>query len=121
MKITTNLSQEQYDKLKLFLISNFNIRFLHPEMSNVIESFEIIANDEKILGNFNDKQLLELIHTGTSQLSYKKLIDELKKINGTITNQNLDSFDNVDILLEHISNCDNCKSKLSDILNHINH
>lgn len=120
MSHTENLTQEQYDILKVFLIGNFNVIFLNSNKSDVEEAFEITLTDGNIMGYFLNRDSLELRYSGNAKPIYEKIITKIHQINGNVesNNSHTDKLSNLDDLLDHMSSCDICKARLLEILNH---
>jgi len=116
-----NLTQEQYDILKVFLIGNFNVIFLNSNKPDVEEAFEITLTDGTIMGYFLNGDSLELRYSGNAQQVYEKIITKIHQINGNVESHNShtgNELSDLDDLLHHMSSCDACKAKLLEILNH---
>ncbi len=114
-------TSEQYDTLKIFLISNFNVFFLKSNKPDVEESFEITLSDGTIMGHFLKNNFLELRYSGNVTSAYEKIIEKIHQLNGNTenpTSHTINDFSDLDDLLNHISTCDSCKAKLLEILNH---
>jgi len=115
-----NLTSEQYDNFKVFLIGNFNVFFLNSDKPDVEESFEITLTDGSIMGYFLKNNSLELLYSGNTKPSYEKIIEKIHQINGNVetTTHAVNGFSDLESLLHHVSACYSCKAKLLEILNH---
>ncbi len=116
-----NLTQEQFDNLKVFLIGNFNVLFLNSDKPDVEESFEITLADGRIMGYFLKGNSLELQYSGNAKSTYEKIIEKIHQVNGNVenaTSHTVNDLTDLDDLLHHVSICDSCKAKLLEILNH---
>lgn len=111
------MPQEEYDKIKIFLISNFNITFVPGKTSSVIESFEV--DKGKAVGNYHDNSSLTLESESDSSF-LDDLIQKITKLSGIEAESVSKTIDDVAPILEHIQKCDTCKSKFSEILSHTN-
>lgn len=116
-----SLTQEQYDKLKIFLISNFNVRFLQSNKPDVVEFFEITTETGNLLGYFLKNNSLKINSTGDIQNVYDDVLKEIKQLN----DQQDESYHKVDnfpndfkSFILHVAECSECKTKLLEILQH---
>lgn len=130
MEKISNFNEEDFDKLKIFLVTNFNIQFFNDSNPAIKESFEITTNDGTIIGHFFSEGGLELTFDEKSKHHYEIIYSFIKKLNKQdIDNQtskpnlSLDVFNDFlstsRIFFDHISECDICKTKFSEILKHI--
>lgn len=126
-----NFSQNDYDRLKIFLISNFSLIFQPGDSPDIDESFEITTNSGKIIGNFGNTAL-SIIHQN-SEIEYKKIIKQIQDIfphSNKIQTKNSDSIIDEKITInyasiskkfyDHIMSCDECRNKFEHIWKHAN-
>ena len=111
------MPQEEYDKIKIFLISNFNITFVPGKTSNIVESFEV--DKGKVVGNYHDNSSLSLESESDSGF-LDELVQKITELSGIEAESVTQTVDDVAPILEHIQNCDICKAKFSEILSHTN-
>ncbi len=130
MEMINDFNEEDFAKLKIFLVTNFNIQFFNEPNTAIKESFEITTNDGTIIGHFFSEGVLELTFDEKSKHHYEIIYSFIKKLNKQdIDNQpseydlSLEVFNdflsNSRIFFDHISKCDICKTKFSEILKHI--
>ena len=128
-----NITQENFDRFKIFLISNFNLTFQQSEKSSILESFEISLNDGKLLGNYNSDLSLDL-NPSTNSLNFDEITE---KINGFLKQEKDDTPEKPDSdsqaqslmikeyannskkFYEHILSCEVCRLKLAEIWKHL--
>lgn len=113
-------TQEKYDSFKIFLVSNFNTKFLKSTDSRISETTSIKTKTGKIQCNYTTNQNLEINPSNTDDESYKTIIDFLKKSNDVISDSKINDF----VLFSkdffaHISTCNECQNKVQDILSHM--
>ena len=129
MILFENFRQEDFDKLKVFLISKFNIVFLNHPDSNVREVFEITTSKGNLSGKFYDNNTLEISFSSNTLPTYESISSFIKNLNDQITNSNepdspyLKTHDfaaDSKLFFEHLSQCDSCKKKFLEIWNHSN-
>lgn len=126
-----NFSQENYDRLKIFLISNFSMIFQPGDSPEIDESFEITTNSGKIFGKFGSNSL-SMTHQN-SESEYAKIIEKIcvdspnsKKTQIKNSNKYRDEKPTKDYLsdskklYDHILSCDACKKKFLTIQKHMN-
>ena len=111
MRKFLGITAVQYDKIKIFLISNYNVSFI-TGAGSISESFEITSSGV-VLGNYFDDSLLTLnLKSGDSAL-LDEISENITKLCGV-----KESTDNIRPILDHISECSDCRKKFSDILSH---
>ena len=128
MSKINNFTPEDFDKLKIFLITNYNIQFFTDPDSSIVESFEINTNEGKLVGHFYSENILELIASDQSQTHYEKILSYIKKL----TKDSIETIvpdtphvefnnflSNSQIFFDHVLKCTICKGKFLEILNHI--
>ena len=128
-----NITQERFDRFKIFLISNFNLTFQQSEKSSIVESFEISLNDGKLLGNYNSDLSLD-ISPSTDSLNFDEInakINDFLKQEKEDTSEKPDSDSKAQSLMikeyannskkfyEHILSCEVCRLKLAEIWKHL--
>ena len=126
-----NFSQDNYDRLKIFLISNFSLTFQPGDSSDIEESFEITTNTGKIIGNYG-KNTFSIIHQN-SEIEHAKIIKQIqtefpnsKKINLKQSEEFTDEKISTDYasvskkFYDHLMSCDECRKKFEYILKHVN-
>lgn len=121
MPSVESITQEQYDKLKTFLISNFNVRFLQSNKPHVAEFFEITTETGKLLGSFLKNNSLEINSSGNIQNVYNAILNKIKQLNGQHDESchKMDNFPNdFKSFILHVTECSECKTKLLEILQH---
>lgn len=123
-----NFSQNEYDRLKIFLISNFSLIFQPGDSSDIEESFEITTNSGKIIGNYG-KNILSIIHQN-SETEHTKIIEQIQEKFPNSKKIQKQSDENVSEAVttnyasiskkfyDHIISCDECKKKFEYILKH---
>ena len=113
----SNVTQEQYDKIKIFLISNYNVTFLSGNLP-AVESFEI-ASSGLIMGNYFDDFTMTLeLKSGKSSL-LEDIVEKIKNLYGLSARPELSESDEVQSILKHIMQCNVCQSKFSEIVSHL--
>ncbi|NIP61886.1 MAG: hypothetical protein GWN01_02145 [Nitrosopumilaceae archaeon] len=118
-------SNENYNSLKLFLVSKYNIRFL-PGRENTHERLEIKDDDTVIGMTFYKDDTLEVISSNEENPVYREIIGKIKqssqkKSSGAENKKNESYNQNYDDMLNlflHISECDSCKEKFRIIFEH---
>ncbi|MFB5598343.1 MAG: hypothetical protein ACE5RJ_04945 [Nitrosopumilaceae archaeon] len=135
MEPFSNFSQEKYDKLKIFLISNFSLTFQPSQDPSIVESFEITTKQGKIAGHYHKNSSLELIPSEQSLEEYNKIVDkirempnpekqeqQLEKTNTDFAAQEMmlkEYANNSKKFYEHILSCESCRKKLAEIWKHL--
>ena len=135
MELFGDFSQEQYDKLKIFLISNFNLTFQPHQNPSILESFEIITKKGNITGHYHKNSSLELVHSKDSLEEYNRIIDKIKEMSGNSEKPEEKPASNTDFaaqelmlqeyasnskqFYEHILSCETCRRKLAEIWKHL--
>ena len=131
----SDLSQEKYDKLKIFLISNFSLTFHPSQDPDTVEFFEIITKQGKIVGYYHKNSSLELLPSEESFEEYNRIVDKIKEMSGYTEKPALKPESNTDFkaqemmlkeyahnskkFYEHILSCDLCRHKLAEIWKHL--
>lgn len=123
-----NFSQESYDRLKIFLISNFSLIFQPGNSPDIDESFEITTNSGMVVGNYGNN-ILSIMHQN-SETEYTKVIKQIqekfpnsKKVQKQ-SDEIVDETIPTDIasiskrFYDHIISCDECRKKFEYILKH---
>lgn len=128
MTIFHNFTQENYNSLKLFLISKYNIRFLPGEKENTHEHLEVKDNTTTADITFYKDDKLEIVCSNEESQIYKEIIEKIHQISPNSSNSREheeknsnshdESFDAVMKLFQHISECNICKEKLRMIFEH---
>ncbi len=133
--IFRNFVQENYDSLKIFLISKYNVRFLSGQNEETRELLEINDNDTIIAINFYKNDSIEIISNDEHNNAYKTIIKKIQQIapesiesNDNHSGDNVESRQNNDThyippddlfkFFEHISTCDPCKEKFASMWKH---
>lgn len=124
MTIFHNFTQENYNSLKLFLISKYHIRLLPGEKENTQEHLEVKNNDTVVGVTFYKDDSLEILPNNEESTIYKEIVRKIQQISPTSDgkDQNNDfsnrDFDDIVKLFLHMSECNSCKEKFEDIWNH---
>ncbi|RDJ31374.1 MAG: hypothetical protein DWQ18_02755 [Crenarchaeota archaeon] len=129
MSTFENFSQENYDRLKIFLISNFSLIFQPGDSPGVDESFEITTNSGKVIGSYGNN-VITMMHQN-SETEHQKIIKQIqdefphsKKIQEKNSDSPVDekaTFDYASIskkFYDHIMSCDECRNKFEYIWKH---
>jgi len=109
------VSREEYDRIKIFLIGNFNITFVPGGAPGIVESFEVDRG--RVVGSYRGDSSLSLESESDSGL-LDELAQGIARLSGTGAESEDQEADGVAPVLEHIQKCDVCKSRLSEILSH---
>ena len=110
------VSPETYDKIKIFLISNFNIAFVHGETPDIVESFEVEGG--RAVGKYyTDESLFVASKSDTAFLD--DLSNKITELPGVVIESVDETECDIGPILDHLQNCDRCRSKLSEIISHI--
>jgi len=80
MESFSDFTKEKYDKLKIFLITNFNLTFQPSSDSDVVETFEIVVKQGKIGGHYHKNSSLELIPSENTEEECNKIVDKIKEL-----------------------------------------
>lgn len=115
MKKFHTVSGEEYDRIKIFLIGNFNITFVPGRAPGIAESFEIDGG--RVVGNYHHSSSLSLESESDSGL-LDELAQKITRLSGIEAESVDQEADGVAPVLEHIRKCDACRSKLSEIMSH---
>lgn len=136
MESFSDFSQEKYDKLKIFLISNFSLTFQPNQDQSIVESFEIVTKQGKITGHYHKNSSLVLVPSEQSHEEYNKIVDKIKEMsinskkqeqkpattNTDFTAQEMmlkEYANNSKKFYEHILSCEECRKKLAEIWKHL--
>jgi hypothetical protein len=136
MESFSDFSQEKYDKLKIFLISNFSLTFQPSQDPSIAESFEIVTKQGKITGHYYKNSSLEIVPSEHSHEEYNKILDKIKEIpNNSEKQEQKPATTNTDFraqeialkeyannskkFYEHILSCEACRKKLAEIWKHL--
>ena len=119
-----NVDENTYNRIKIFLISNYNIRFLTSSNPNLDEVFEITF-PEFVSGEYDKDFSLCLKSKSDDSLFFDTLSGKIQALCGNISvneirddNTTIETSDKMTSILEHILECDLCKEKFSEILSH---
>lgn len=128
-----NFDQSKYDSFKIFLVSNYNVRFLKSMSTDVAESIEITSQSIKITAEFFDDQTLRFHTKDTQNNDFEKILQKIRDISPnsnivegekekitTGTSEQSDAMTHRQLLdfFNHISNCESCSSLFSEIWSH---
>jgi len=132
MQTFENFDQNKYDRLKIFLISNFNLVFNKSLDLDTVESFEITTADGKIAGDYQRNLKLVLHSHDEKSQSFSKIINKIKEIAGSDSTKTTISSDqsaqealimeyakNSKKFYDHILGCEECRKKLAQIWGHL--
>jgi len=137
MESFSDFTQEKYDKLKIFLIANFNMTFQPSSDPDVVETFEIIVKQGKIGGHYHKNFSLELLPSENADDECNKIVDEIKELSNNseaIHEKKPEAIDtektaqemmikeyanNSRKFYEHVLSCETCRRKLVEIWNHL--
>lgn len=130
-----DFSQGKYDKLKIFLISNFSLTFQPHQDPSILESFEIITKKGNITGHYHKNSRLELVYSEDSTEEYNRITDKIKEMSGNSEKPEEKPASNTDFaaqemmlkeyannskkFYEHILSCETCRRKLAEIWKHL--
>ena len=126
MPVIENFGKENYEQLKLFLITHFNIRFLEDSNPDIEEHFEITTPEGILSGSFLSNQSFGITCENSTEHHFEKIMTKVKEIkpdSKPITKKfhprMEEYFENSKLFFDHISNCSECKKKFSEIWNHM--
>ena len=137
MESFSDFTQEKYDKLKIFLITNFNLTFQPSSDPDVVETFEIVAKQGKIGGHYHKNSSLELIPSENTEEECNKIVDKIKELSNNseaIHEKKPEAIDtektaqemmikeyanNSRKFYEHVLSCETCRRKLAEIWKHL--
>lgn len=135
MELFGDFSQEKYDQLKIFLISNFSLTFQPSQDPSIVESFEIIARKGNIVGHYHKNSNLELVPSEESLEEYNRIVEKIKEMSDKSEKPEKKPETNTDFaaqelmlkeyasnskkFYEHILSCETCRRKLAEIWKHL--
>jgi len=126
MPVIEEFGKENYDKLKIFLISHFNIRFLEDSNPQIEESFEITTPEGVLSGSFLSNNSFGIAFDENTKQHFDKIMSKIKEIKPDfkiITKKPRHDFEafyiNLKLIFDHLANCSECKKKFYDIWNHL--
>jgi len=137
MKSFDDFTQEKYDKLKIFLITNFNLTFQPSSNADIVETFEIVTKQGKIVGHYHKNSNLELLPSENADDACNKIVDKIKELSNNSKVMHEKKSEAIDTektaqemmvkeyannsrkFYEHILNCETCRRKLAEIWKHL--
>ncbi len=137
MESFSDFTQEKYDKLKIFLITNFNLMFQPSSKADVVETFEIVIKHGKIIGHYHKNSNLELLPSENTDEEYNKIVGKIKELSNNskvMQEKKPEAIDtektaqemmvkeyanNSRKFYEHILDCETCRRKLAEIWKHL--